>query len=234
MDLGSPVRFVSTRRALKVLETLNEIPPKLIQVLAVGVGAALPLEVEDDKRPADKDELVCPFAPEEVLADLVEFGFGDPGRVLIYRYFRARNARAAPTAMPRASRAISLARRWRFTYPLLSQAGGGSRQGYPGPVARSPYTFGASRSGTPLPPNALGHVLFTSAAAAAAAAAAASSSSSSSRASRVPRGPHRTPRSPSPSRVARKLNPGVVPTALRPLEGGRTRSRESRISKAAD
>ena len=175
MDLGSPVRFVSTRRALKVLETLNEIPPTLIQVVAVGVGAALPLEVEDDKRPADKDELVCPFAPEEVLADLVEFGFGDPGCVLIYRYFRARNARAAPTAMPRASRAISLARRWRFTYPLLSQAGGGSRQGYPGPVVRSPYTFGASRSGTPLPPNALGHVLFTSA------------SSSSSRASLIGR-----------------------------------------------
>jgi hypothetical protein len=87
----------------------------------------------------------------------------DPGCVLIYRYFRARNARAAPTAMPRASRAISLATRWRFTYPLLSQACGGSRQGYPGPVTRSPYTFGASRSETPRPPYALGHVLFTSA-----------------------------------------------------------------------
>jgi hypothetical protein len=34
-----------------------------------------------------------------------------------YRYLMARYARAAPTAMPRASRAISLATRWRFTYP---------------------------------------------------------------------------------------------------------------------
>lgn len=58
----------------------------------------------------------------------------DPACVLIYRYFRARNARAAPTAMPRASRAISLATRWRFTYLLLSRAGRGFRQGYPGPV----------------------------------------------------------------------------------------------------
>jgi hypothetical protein len=32
-----------------------------------------------------------------------------------YRYRSATNARAAPTAMPRASRAISLATRWRFT-----------------------------------------------------------------------------------------------------------------------
>ena len=35
----------------------------------------------------------------------------------IYRYFMARYARAAPTAMPRASSAISLATRWRFTHP---------------------------------------------------------------------------------------------------------------------
>jgi hypothetical protein len=38
-----------------------------------------------------------------------------PRRVLIYRYSRTRYARAAPTAMPRARRAISLATRWRFT-----------------------------------------------------------------------------------------------------------------------
>ena len=41
-----------------------------------------------------------------------------------YRYSSAMNASAAPTAMPRASRAISLAARWRFTYPLLSQGAG--------------------------------------------------------------------------------------------------------------
>ena len=39
-----------------------------------------------------------------------------PAQCLIYRYFRARYARAAPTAMPRASSAISLATRWRFTF----------------------------------------------------------------------------------------------------------------------
>ena len=39
-----------------------------------------------------------------------------PAQCLIYRYFKARYARAAPTAMPRASNAISLATRWRFTF----------------------------------------------------------------------------------------------------------------------
>jgi hypothetical protein len=38
-----------------------------------------------------------------------------------YRYRSTANARAAPTAMPRASRAISPATRWRFTYSLLSR-----------------------------------------------------------------------------------------------------------------
>jgi hypothetical protein len=39
---------------------------------------------------------------------------------LSYMYLRTRYARAAPTAMPRASRAINLATRWRFTYSLCS------------------------------------------------------------------------------------------------------------------
>ena len=47
-----------------------------------------------------------------------------PDRALYYMYLRTRYARAAPTAMPRASCAINLATRWRFTYPpLLSYAG---------------------------------------------------------------------------------------------------------------
>jgi hypothetical protein len=45
---------------------------------------------------------------------------------LTYRYSSATNARAAPTAIPRASRAISPATRWRFTYSPLSYAGPGS------------------------------------------------------------------------------------------------------------
>jgi hypothetical protein len=47
---------------------------------------------------------------------------GSPAVCFVYRYSRTTNATAAPTAMPRASRAISLAMRCRFTYPLLSQA----------------------------------------------------------------------------------------------------------------
>jgi hypothetical protein len=43
-----------------------------------------------------------------------------PDRALYYMYLRTRYARAAPTAMPRASCAINLATRWRFTYPLCS------------------------------------------------------------------------------------------------------------------
>ena len=36
-----------------------------------------------------------------------------------YRYLSTTNAKAAPTAMPRASRATNFATRWRFTYSLL-------------------------------------------------------------------------------------------------------------------
>ncbi len=43
-----------------------------------------------------------------------------PDRALSYMYLKAKYARAAPTAMPRASRANNLATRWRFTYPLCS------------------------------------------------------------------------------------------------------------------
>jgi len=54
-----------------------------------------------------------------------------------YRYLRARYARAAPTAMPRASHAISLATRWRFkSAPLFSYAGRYTLSGYPGPYSK--------------------------------------------------------------------------------------------------
>jgi hypothetical protein len=57
-------------------------------------------------------------------------------------------ARAAPTAMPRARRAISRATRWRFTYPSsVLIRGRNTSQGYPvpppeGPRAREYYLGG--------------------------------------------------------------------------------------------
>ena len=55
--------------------------------------------------------------PPQILAAK---GQSTPTVFLSYRYLRRRNARPAPTAMPRAKRAISLATRWRSTCTLLS------------------------------------------------------------------------------------------------------------------
>ncbi len=73
-----------------------------------------------------------------------------PAVSFTYRYFSATNARAAPTAMPRASRAISLAMRCRFTYPLSHKRAGAPHKDTPARLVMgtvlSSNRLGASRT----------------------------------------------------------------------------------------
>src|SRR5215210_446699 len=79
VDLSGPIGFVPIGWALHELELLDEIPPQGVQVVAVGVGVELSLEVEHHERPASEHQPIRPLTPEEVLADLVEFGLRNPG-----------------------------------------------------------------------------------------------------------------------------------------------------------
>ena len=79
VDLGGPVRPISAGRALDELEPLDQIPPERVEVLSVGIGVELALEVGDDERPAGEDEPVGPAPGGQPLGVAVQLGLGDPG-----------------------------------------------------------------------------------------------------------------------------------------------------------
>src|SRR5215210_7595851 len=63
VDLSGPVRLVPIGWALHQLELLDKIPPQFVQVVAVGVGAEVPLEVEHHKRQSGEHQPVRPLTP---------------------------------------------------------------------------------------------------------------------------------------------------------------------------
>src|SRR5215211_7450225 len=81
VDLSGPVRLVPIGWALHQLELLDEIPPQFVQVVAVGVGVELALEVKHDERPAGEDEPIGPAPGSESLRVAVQLVLGDPGEL---------------------------------------------------------------------------------------------------------------------------------------------------------